>query len=928
MSAAAVNSTIIKCKSCSYSGPQESFPQRRRGTGYVKTCVACTEKQDRCNAANYAKRNGKQGNEPEKPQPKPALKINSRQPVPWTSLLSKLGDGKGGDCEVDTFIDLDVDPVHPGANTRKDRRQRAAALVADLRKSTGFSFNCHENTAISEDATVFEYFCAQRDGRQTKPTVHTEDPDARRDRDYMSRFFCGGSLRITIDDNLPFRPRIRFTHRLSHIPWVDIGPSEEIKAYINDNKRLTPSTLWKEIRHRWPETEMTAMQVRNHWSKANEGVWKLDEDQVKSAKLLIEQVAGKDVEIVALRAEPGMSAIAFSLKEPLEEWGEETAEIAFDGTFNTNSAHYEISALIAEGNGQGIPLGFIYTVGTDGTAKTGAKKRLLIDFLDFYRARCPRITFTLTDKERAEVDAFRKVWPNAKHQCCYWHAIRYLETRLSENKPPGPYDPRVASRKFDFIDPTWTPGVVTSAKNEIEGGSAKPRGQEDEAKELESMKQTIATTCRPPVFVLVNGGRRIPVWPNPASAPKKDLSTFCPKEYRTPIVEKFRRHFCLHPLIPLNDADGTCLTAEEIHEAAVYDMYNYCRENNLVQVWAYIWTCWYAPERWALWARMTSYVRPGLDLVTHLIITEVLPSVKRKLDHMLGRRRIGRPQALAPWSKEAKSVWMDMSQPDATRRAKKEKKLLLANPKSSAAKQRREEQLGWLREEAEQSEGQYRTALLNWTCSCPSFLLNRFLFCKHLVRAANAKLGTNRPGFAFFKELRRFHTRPFYRIAGVHDADPAALKGSYPSGLIQQPTEDVQDDQISETESGASSDSAITSDSDEDDEDDFEGAEEQDGPENGGPSLGDEGRPSGTIEDGAGRVHYSAVEQEHLIENLTFITENYIKNPNGLNPGLKRRLDRAMAGVNELMADVREEEARRKRRRTWNSGRSMFINNE
>lgn len=74
------------------------------------------------------------------------------------------------------------------------------------------------------------------------------------------------------------------------------------------------------------------MQVSNHWSKANEGVWKLDDDQVKSAKLLVERVAGKEVEIVALHTEPGMSAIAFALKEPLEEWGEETAEIAFDGT--------------------------------------------------------------------------------------------------------------------------------------------------------------------------------------------------------------------------------------------------------------------------------------------------------------------------------------------------------------------------------------------------------------------------------------------------------------------------------------------------------------------------------------------------------------------------------------------------------------------
>jgi hypothetical protein len=30
---------------------------------------------------------------------------------------------------------------------------------------------------------------------------------------------------------------------------------------------------------------------------------------------------------------------------------------------------------------------------------------------------------------------------------------------LAEDTPPAAYDPRVAHRKFQFIDPTWAPGV-------------------------------------------------------------------------------------------------------------------------------------------------------------------------------------------------------------------------------------------------------------------------------------------------------------------------------------------------------------------------------------------------------------------------------------------------------------------------------------
>lgn len=193
-----------------------------------------------------------------------------------------------------------------------------------------------------------------------------------------------------------------------------------------------------------------------------------------------------------------------------------------------------------------------------------------------------------------------------------------------------------------------------------------------------------------------------------------------------------------------------------------------------------------------------SFSRPRLDLVTYLIITDVLPAVKRKLDYICGLRRIGRPVPLAPWSKALKTIWQDLSQPDSERRLKKEKKLLKLNPKTSKAKSRRNQQLEWLREEAERENGQYRTALMNWTCSCPSFLVSRFLMCKHLIREANKHLSIKKPSLAFYKKLRRCHTRPFYRIPGIHVIDPSASK--------KDQYEDITDDQIAEVGSDAPSD--------------------------------------------------------------------------------------------------------------------------
>lgn len=77
---------------------------------------------------------------------------------------------------------------------------------------------------------------------------------------------------------------------------------------------------------------MTEKQVQNLWLKESESFWKLDQDQVVSAKKVLERAEGKEVEVVSALEEEGMVAIGFALKEPLAKWGKKTAEIALDGT--------------------------------------------------------------------------------------------------------------------------------------------------------------------------------------------------------------------------------------------------------------------------------------------------------------------------------------------------------------------------------------------------------------------------------------------------------------------------------------------------------------------------------------------------------------------------------------------------------------------
>ena len=66
--------------------------------------------------------------------------------------------------------------------------------------------------------------------------------------------------------------------------------------------------------------------------------------------------------------------------------------------------------------------------------------------------------YTLTDKDWSEINAMRIVWPSAKHQLCFWHALRALKQRLAKlAERPGAYNAEEAHKEFEFIDPTFVP---------------------------------------------------------------------------------------------------------------------------------------------------------------------------------------------------------------------------------------------------------------------------------------------------------------------------------------------------------------------------------------------------------------------------------------------------------------------------------------
>ncbi|KZT21979.1 hypothetical protein NEOLEDRAFT_1150272 [Neolentinus lepideus HHB14362 ss-1] len=270
-------------------------------------------------------------------------------------------------------------------------------------------------------------------------------------------------------------------HNLAHPHYTNISVPESIQKFVWEHRRQTPGQIWDQILtdNDGKSPEFTQWQIYALWQQINEDMWRLDDGQVTSAWKVLEAANGEEAEIIDVTWEKGITVMAFALKELVAIFGAETAELAMDSTWKTNAVAYELYAIVSEANCQALPMGFVLTAMTDGSATKGAKERMLTETLQWFKKHCSNVKFTLSDKDWSKIQAFHKVFPDMKHQICYWHAIKYIGERLTENKPPAAYDPWKAHTMFSFIDLTWAPGVTRGDIEEyLDGQDVEEDGNE------------------------------------------------------------------------------------------------------------------------------------------------------------------------------------------------------------------------------------------------------------------------------------------------------------------------------------------------------------------------------------------------------------------------------------------------------------------
>ncbi|KAI9059933.1 hypothetical protein FKP32DRAFT_1760738 [Trametes sanguinea] len=351
------------------------------------------------------------------------------------------------------------------SGSSKLRAIKIARAIGDVQMLHWTHHETHRHKrAANEGLQTISFICAQssQQKRKAKPPAHAKSRDTRR----CEQFPCHGWLHIVISEKSD-TVQLRLHHKTSHVPYVNVSLPEEWRKYIEANARdQTAGQIWRHIIRVEDERRRVtgagpvpfrAKAVYYHWLLVCRQDWKLDPDPLVSARRFIQE-RGEHYRLKAfdLQEEPGTQAVAFYIQDFVESWAAHTQELAMDSTWNTNGGNFELFAAVADANGSGIPLAFMFIKTSD--AASGAKQTMLERFLGSLKALGVKPEFTLSDKDWSEINAMDAVWPEAKHQLCFWHALRALKQRLCKSKDsPAPYDAAEAKRHFAFIDPEFVP---------------------------------------------------------------------------------------------------------------------------------------------------------------------------------------------------------------------------------------------------------------------------------------------------------------------------------------------------------------------------------------------------------------------------------------------------------------------------------------
>ena len=95
---------------------------------------------------------------------------------------------------------------------------------------------------------------------------------------------------------------------------------------------LMKQQIWQAVLKKHPKINLTKKQIYAHWAHIHETTWWLHDDQVTSALMVLKHAEDLHIKIISVPTEDGISLLAFSFKNILEDYVEEIVKLAMDST--------------------------------------------------------------------------------------------------------------------------------------------------------------------------------------------------------------------------------------------------------------------------------------------------------------------------------------------------------------------------------------------------------------------------------------------------------------------------------------------------------------------------------------------------------------------------------------------------------------------
>ena len=96
--------------------------------------------------------------------------------------------------------------------------------------------------------------------------------------------------------------------------------------------------------------EITQNQVYAYWQHINEDSWRLNDEQVESAHAVLAAEHGLTVDIIPINPEDGISVIAFAMKEAVDVYRTQVAEVAMDLTCKSTNSRFRYQKQLTHHN--------------------------------------------------------------------------------------------------------------------------------------------------------------------------------------------------------------------------------------------------------------------------------------------------------------------------------------------------------------------------------------------------------------------------------------------------------------------------------------------------------------------------------------------------------------------------------------------------